>query len=127
MLLITQNKQLSDVVGWTTTNDSLIIRNVSRFSDEVLPVYFKHHNFASFIRQANIYSFKKIRHGDGDNVYAHDKFIRGKPHLLKDIVRKLRYGKEDASAEGETSLPQRNEDRASKDILDLKVKQSNLY
>ena len=85
------------MVGWTTSSDSFAIRNVSRFTEEVLPVYYKHHNLASLIRQLNIYSFKKVRHSDGENVYAHPHFIKGKSHLIKNILRKSREEKEDGA------------------------------
>ena len=79
-----------ETVGWTSTRDSFIIRSISRFTEEVLPRYFKHHNFASFIRQLNMYGFRKVRHSDGDNVYLNEHFKRGCPHLLNNITRKLR-------------------------------------
>jgi len=85
------------VVGWTSSSDSFVIRNVSRFTEEVLPAHYKHHNFASFIRQLNIYSFKKVRHSDGENAYAHPSFIKGRPNLIKNIVRKSREEKEESA------------------------------
>ena len=69
-----KNKEIEEVVSWTTTRDSFIIKNITRFTEEVLPSYFKHHNFASFIRQLNMYGFKKIRHSEGDNVYMNEHF-----------------------------------------------------
>lgn len=63
--LIIQNVDLHHIVSWTSTKDSFIIKNVPTFTETILPLYFKHHNFASFIRQLNMYGFKKIRHSDG--------------------------------------------------------------
>ena len=52
----------SDTIGWTAEGDSFSIKSVSKFTEDVLPIYFKHKNFASFIRQLNMYGFRKIRH-----------------------------------------------------------------
>jgi hypothetical protein len=111
------------VVGWSTSSDSFVIRNVSRFTEEVLPAYYKHHNFASFIRQLNIYSFKKIRHSDGENVYAHPHFIRGKPHLIKHIVRKSREEKEETVPFSHSPPLLGINDQTGRDISELKSKQ----
>ena len=55
---------------WTSTEDSFNIKDVNRFTDVVLPKYFKHSNFSSFIRQLNMYGFNKVRHEEGENVYT---------------------------------------------------------
>jgi hypothetical protein len=95
-------------VSWTSTRDSFNIKNISRFTEEILPRYFKHHNFASFIRQLNMYGFKKIRHPDGDNVYMNEHFKDSSRHLLPNIVRKLREEKDEELAL--YSQPQNNSD-----------------
>lgn len=65
----TQDRSHMDVLAWTSSGDSFAIKNISKFTDEILPIYFKHRNFASFIRQLNMYGFRKIRHQEGDNIY----------------------------------------------------------
>jgi heat shock transcription factor len=88
--LLKQNLEIAEVIGWTSSGDSFNIRQVGRFTEEVLPRYFKHRNFSSFIRQLNMYGFRKTRHPDGDNVYMHDHFQRGHKHLLRHITRRMR-------------------------------------
>lgn len=62
---LTQNPDIEAVISWTSTGDSFNIKNISKFTDEILPQYFKHRNFSSFIRQLNMYGFRKTRHPDG--------------------------------------------------------------
>jgi hypothetical protein len=49
------------IVRWTPGGKSFLILDVKKFSEDILPNYFKHSKFTSFNRQLNFYGFRKIR------------------------------------------------------------------
>ncbi|KAJ3366163.1 hypothetical protein GGF32_006612 [Allomyces javanicus] len=45
---------------WGTDGDCFVVPNFVEFARHVLPLRFKHCNFASFVRQCNMYGFTKV-------------------------------------------------------------------
>jgi hypothetical protein len=85
---ILEEKKFPDIIDWNSEGTALIIKKPTEFCQKVLPLYFKHNNLTSFIRQLNMYNFHKRRTQDVDHIYCHELFQKGKKHLLKEIKRK---------------------------------------
>lgn len=45
----------NSIIAWSPTEDSFTIVDITQFCVHMLPKYFKHSNFSSFMRQLNIY------------------------------------------------------------------------
>ncbi|KAG8385558.1 hypothetical protein BUALT_Bualt03G0057700 [Buddleja alternifolia] len=74
------------IVSWNTEGNGFVVWSPAEFSELMLPNYFKHNNFSSFIRQLNTYGFKKTASKRWE--FQHEKFQRGYRHLLVEINRK---------------------------------------
>ena len=59
ILIIFQNPIYADIISWNKEGNAFIVKKINDFSDKILPKYFKHNNFASFVRQvSNIISIR---------------------------------------------------------------------
>lgn len=84
---ILSRPDLADVICWMPHGRSWRVLKPREFEIRVIPTYFEHAKFSSFIRQANGWGFRRITQGRDRNSYYHELFMRGLPHLCKDMKR----------------------------------------
>jgi len=85
------------IASWSDDGETFIVKDHEIFADKVIPQFFKHNNFSSFVRQLNFYGFRKIRSEplklteamDPEESkywrFRHPSFLRGRPDLLIEI------------------------------------------
>ncbi|KAI8826686.1 HSF-type DNA-binding-domain-containing protein [Fimicolochytrium jonesii] len=88
-----EDTNIERLIFWDIAGTNFIVGDLTEFSKTVLPQYFKHSNFASFVRQLNMYGFHKINdmyHGHSTEVweFAHPEFRRGCQESLGNIKRR---------------------------------------
>ncbi|KAL3181028.1 hypothetical protein MRX96_037088 [Rhipicephalus microplus] len=93
---LVEDEKYNNLISWSSTGQSFIIHNQTQFAKELLPLYFKHNNMASLIRQLNMYGFHKVANinqglrSDREEIeFFHSSFIRGQGCLLEYIKRKV--------------------------------------
>jgi HSF-type DNA-binding len=84
---ILSRPDLADVISWMPHGRSWRVLKPREFEIRVIPTYFEHAKFSSFIRQANGWGFRRVTQGRDRNSYYHELFLRGLPHLCKQMKR----------------------------------------
>ena len=52
---LVDDRTIDDVISWNEDGSTFIVWNPTEFARDLLPKYFKHNNFSSFVRQLNTY------------------------------------------------------------------------
>uniref|UniRef100_A0A6I8RKP7 Heat shock transcription factor 1 n=1 Tax=Xenopus tropicalis TaxID=8364 RepID=A0A6I8RKP7_XENTR len=95
---LVEDPETDPLICWSPEGNSFHVFDQGQFAKEVLPKYFKHNNMASFVRQLNMYGFRKVVHIEqgglvkperDDTEFQHPYFIRGQEQLLENIKRKV--------------------------------------
>ena len=52
---LVEDPSTNDVISWNDAGTSFVVWKTADFARDLLPKYFKHNNFSSFVRQLNTY------------------------------------------------------------------------
>ncbi|XP_044764819.1 heat shock factor protein isoform X2 [Coccinella septempunctata] len=121
------------LICWSPNGNSFIILNQVQFWYELLPLYYKHNNMSSFVRQLNMYGFHKvsavengpIADGEKDEVqFFHPYFKKESPELLKLIKRKVTVSKH--SENGNQVMKSEDLSKVLSDVKQLRGRQAHV-
>ena len=87
------------IATWSEEGDTFVVKDPEIFAKDIIPQFFKHNNFSSFVRQLNFYGFRKIKNepiklaketNGPESKYwrfRHEFFLKGRPDLLCEIKK----------------------------------------
>ncbi|XP_062890062.1 heat shock factor protein 2 [Mobula hypostoma] len=127
---LVEDPDTNEFICWNQNGHGFLVLDEQRFSKEILPMYFKHNNMASFVRQLNMYGFRKVLHVDGGIVkqerdgpveFQHPFFKQGQDDLLENIKRKVSSIKPD-----EAKIQQEGLNAILSSVQEIQAKQESL-
>ncbi|XP_006641489.2 heat shock factor protein 4 [Lepisosteus oculatus] len=127
---LVEDPETNHLICWSATGTSFHVFDQGRFAKEVLPKYFKHNNMASFVRQLNMYGFRKVVNIEqsglvkperDDTEFQHLYFLQGHEHLLEHIKRKVSMVKSE-----ETKVRQEDLSKLLYEVQVLRSQQENM-
>lgn len=85
----------SHIVSWKPHGRAFQVHDKDRFVKEILPMYSRQTQFASFQRQLNLYGFRRLsRRGPDYGAFYSELFLRAKPDLAVLMTRTKVNGNE---------------------------------
>ncbi|KAK9704131.1 Flocculation suppression protein [Basidiobolus ranarum] len=104
---------IQTLISWSKTGTTFLVHEPTEFSKKVLPIYFKHNNWQSFVRQLNMYGFHKVNNVFHTNSpidgqpweFEHSDFRKGAQELLSNIKRKAPKSNSQAIPQSASEVP----------------------
>lgn len=100
MQLLSENK-FEEIISWLPHGHSFIVYDKNKFTETILPIYFKGTKYESFIRKLNRWGFTRTAKGIETGAYSNKYFKRGELILCKRMKCQKKY-----EIKKKTSLPE---------------------
>ncbi|KAL3632487.1 hypothetical protein CASFOL_025471 [Castilleja foliolosa] len=84
--MMVEDPATDEVVSWNHDGTAFVVWRTAEFARDLLPAFFKHCNFSSFVRQLNTYGFRKIATSRWE--FCNDMFRKGERDQLCEIHRR---------------------------------------
>jgi len=126
----------SKIASWSDDGETFVVKQPKIFESTIIPQFFKHSKFSSFVRQLNFYGFRKIKYSDTIKIdaqleaetanywrFRHEHFLRGRPELLMEIKRSNSQSQEqkaDGKGKGEEKVGKSEVKGIKSDVETLK-------
>eukprot|EP00331_Platyophrya_macrostoma_P011787 CAMPEP_0176429868 /NCGR_PEP_ID=MMETSP0127-20121128/13942_1 /TAXON_ID=938130 /ORGANISM="Platyophrya macrostoma, Strain WH" /LENGTH=403 /DNA_ID=CAMNT_0017811705 /DNA_START=40 /DNA_END=1251 /DNA_ORIENTATION=- len=94
---ILQDSECQHLIDWNSEGTAFEISNILKFSNSVLPKYFKHRNYSSFVRQLNMYGFRKVKTETAESSFSHEMFKKDEVAFNK--IKRLKMKKSQSDDE----------------------------
>eukprot|EP01017_Pseudomicrothorax_dubius_P027112 TRINITY_DN3085_c0_g3_i3.p1 TRINITY_DN3085_c0_g3~~TRINITY_DN3085_c0_g3_i3.p1 ORF type:complete len:275 (+),score=55.88 TRINITY_DN3085_c0_g3_i3:45-869(+) len=116
-----EDESLNQQVCWSEDGLSFIILDELGFAKEALPKYFRHFKYSSFVRQLNMYGFKKLKTKCRRDRFSHPYFARDQSESLKLIKKRSPDGIQEEGEEVSPKTIQSDLATESEDNLSVKI------
>jgi heat shock transcription factor len=124
------DKDNTDLIRWSDHGNSFIVLDEDEFAKTLIPELFKHNNYASFVRQLNMYGFHKTvglsdnsmraseRKHKNPSEYENIYFRRGHPGLLW-LIQKPKTVPAATKGKGKRAASEGNDEDAEEYMEDM--------
>ena len=76
------------IISWLPCGKFFKIHDTKEFARVIMPCYFRHSKYKSFLRSLSMYKFQRSTKGPVAGAYGHPHFLRGRLDLCRYINRK---------------------------------------
>ena len=131
---ILSKDEYSKIIRWSQNGVYIIISNIDALSKKILPIYFNHQNYSSFVRQLNMYNFHKIRteQNDQEQYFINESLNKFKTFdEIKNFKRKEKssqkclFFKDEDSKIKYTILPNKKEEDSQNKTENLELNEND--
>lgn len=75
LLALLEEDYSKGIIKWNKKGNIIEILDIHSLTNKLLPIIFKHNNLSNFIRQLNMYDFKKIRNRNNERERLENEYI----------------------------------------------------